>query len=189
MSPTENCWRVFPNQLCVCLLLFGEAGFLIVVSRPNQLTLSILRYRLWDIDFFIRRTLIYSAVTATLAVIYFVIVYLFSDLFGEMIGTSSQIVRVIATLLIAILFNPLRQRIQRDIDRLFYRQRYNSEQVLAAFGERLGSEVDLDEIRADLLNVVAEVLQPQSVSLWLVKQPAQSEVQADQEAQADEILI
>lgn len=183
--------RFFPNSpAAFAFSLFGEAGFLIVVSLvPISFTLSILRYRLWDIDFFIRRTLIYSAVTATLAVIYFAIVYLFSGIFGEMIGTSSQTVRVIAIFLIAILFNPLRQRIQRDIDRLFYRQRYNAEQVLAEFGERLGSEVDLDEIRADLLNVVAEVLQPQSVSLWLVKPPAQSEVQADQEAPADEILI
>lgn len=183
--------RYFPNSPAAFVFtLFGGVGFLMVVSTvPISFTLSILRYRLWDIDFFIRRTLIYSALTATLVVIYFGIVYLFSDIFEHMTRTSSQTARVIATLLIALLFNPLRQRIQRDIDRLFYRRRYNAEKGLAAFGERLGSEVDLDEIRADLLSVVAEVLQPRSVSLCLVKRPAEGEVRADQDAQDGEILM
>jgi hypothetical protein len=141
---------------------------LCMVSLPVCLGFSILRYRLWDIDLIIRRTLIYSSLTAALALVYLSSVVLLQSLFGTLTGEhQSELVTVISTLAIAALFVPLRRRVQAGIDRLFYRRKYDAERVLAAFSVTLRDEVDLDRLSNSILGVVDETVQPAHVSLWL----------------------
>jgi hypothetical protein len=133
---------------------------------PISVGVAVLRYRLWDIDVIIRRTLVYSTLTVMLALSYFGTVTLV-QLFVGLTGQQSQLSLVASTLLIAALFTPLRRRVQQVIDRRFYRQKYNAEQVLARFAAAARDETDLDEISGQLLGVIAETMQPEHVTLWL----------------------
>jgi len=134
---------------------------------PLSVALSILRYRLWDIDFLIRRTLVYAVLSATLALIYFGLVVLLEGTLRSLVGSSGQVATVISTLVIAALFTPLRRRVQDSIDRRFYRQKYNAEQALAQFAAAARSETDLEALTSQMLNIVQNTMQPEYVSLWL----------------------
>ena len=142
-----------------------ELAFLLI---PITLAVAILRYKLWDIDLIIRRTLIYGALSASLALIYLGGVVLMQSVLSALTGESrSEIVTVVTTLVIAALFTPLRKRIQHDIDRRFYRRKYNAEQALSAFAAQARQVTDLDELTGHVVGVVEQTIQPQHVSLWI----------------------
>lgn len=151
-------------------ILLAEATYdLALLIVPVALGFSILRYRLWEIDLLINRTLVYVTLTAILALIYFACVIFLQNLVNRLTEQAGQspIIIVGSTLAIAALFQPLRRRIQEIIDRRFYRRKYNAARTLAAFNATLRNEVDLNELREHLLAVVQETMQPTHVSLWL----------------------
>jgi hypothetical protein len=128
---------------------------------------AIFRYRLYDIDIIIRRTLVYGTLTATLALLYFSTVVLLQALFVILTGQESSAAVALSTLVIAALFTPMRGRIQDTIDRRFYRKKYDAEKIVAAFSAGLRQEVDIEQLSERVLEVVEETLQPESLSLWL----------------------
>src|SRR5215213_1489750 len=147
------------------------AGFVILiaalVSFPISIGTAIVRYRLYEIDTLINRTLVYALLTAILAALYFGAVVLLQRLFVAFTGEKSTLAVVASTLLIAALFNPLRRRIQSFIDRRFYRRRYDARKTLEAFSVKLRDETNLHALSVDLTSVVRETMQPSHVSLWL----------------------
>ncbi len=155
------------SPLAPLLLWLIAAANLITGLLPLSIGLAILRYRLFDIDVIIRRTLVYSVLTILLGLVFFGGITLLQWLFTSISNQQSTISIVLSTLAIAALFNPLRKQIQEFVDRRFYRRKYNAEQALASFSALAREEVDLEEISGRLLEVVEETVQPESVSLWL----------------------
>jgi hypothetical protein len=150
-------------------LTLGTMGTLAFGFLPIAIGFAILRYRLWDIDILIRRTLIYGLVTATLILTYFILVFVLQRIFSALSGTEQdEFVTVVSTLAIAAMFVPVRNRIQTIIDLHFYRKKYDAQQVLEQFSQTLRNETDLEKLSAGLVQVVQETMQPESVGVWLV---------------------
>ena len=142
---------------------------LTLLGVPLSIAIAILRYRLWDIDSIINRTLVYGLLSGILGALYAGLIIGLESLAGAIIGQTLQrpVVLVISTLAIAALFQPLRTRIQHIIDRRFYRRKYDAARTLATFSTTLRNEVDLATLSEHLVGVVEETMQPVSVSLWL----------------------
>jgi hypothetical protein len=160
-------WEVWDYSLCVAVF-----ALLIV---PVFTYIAILKYRLYDIDVVMNRTLVYGSLTLMLALVYVGGITTTQALFGALTGQEEQpqLAIVISTLLIAALFTPLRRRIQSFIDRRFYRRKYDVAKTLEAFSAKLRDETDLDALSDDLVGVVRETMQPAHVSLWLRPETAQ----------------
>ena len=156
-----------PNTLVYSI--FGMAYPLVLLSFPVTVGIAVLRYRLYDIDVLINRTLVYGTLTILLALVYFGLIIGLGSLVRLFTGQLSQspVVIVASTLVIAALFQPLRHRLQVIIDRRFYRRKYDAARILAAFSVTLRNEVDLNQLREELVAVVQETMQPSHVSLWL----------------------
>jgi hypothetical protein len=157
-----------PGALYPVDLFFGVPNALAFAAIPVAAGIAILKYRLYDIEVIIRRTLVYSALTALLALAYFGSVVVLQNTLGAFTGQrESTLVTVLSTLVIAALFVPLRNWLQAAIDRRFYRRKYDAARTLAQFGASLRDEVNLDVLLANLLASVDETMQPEMVSLWL----------------------
>jgi hypothetical protein len=146
----------------------GSLTFIVpLAGLPIAAGVAILKYRLYDIDLIINRTLVYGALTIMLAAGYFGSIVVLQRLFVLLTGRQSTLAVVASTLLIAALFNPLRRRIQGFIDRRFYRRKYDARKTLEAFSTKLRDETNLQALNNELVGVVRETVQPAHVSLWL----------------------
>jgi hypothetical protein len=161
------------STLVIAFLIFFYG--LLGASPAVAIGIAILRYRLWDIDVIINRTLVYGSLTILLVGLYVGLILALQVLVRAVTGNISQqpLVLVASTLVIAALFQPLRRRIQNVIDRRFYRRKYDARRTIANFSATLRGEVDLTELSERLVAVVEETMQPAHVSLWL-RQPGQS---------------
>jgi hypothetical protein len=165
--------------LGIIMIVFGLPGFaddqgrvssflfnLLIAGFPIAVGMAILKYRLYDIDIIINRTLVYGALTAFLALVYIGCIVLLRQFLSPLTG-SSDLAIVVSTLAIAALFSPLRRRIQNLIDRRFYRRKYDATKVLASFATTARDETDLERLTAEIVSVVDDTMQPEFVGLWL----------------------
>ena len=150
------------------LQMVGHVPALVgIVGVPTAVGIAITRYRLYEIDILINRTLVYGLLTATLVALYFGVILVLQRLFVVLTGEKSTLAVVASTLLIAALFTPFRRRIQRVVDRRFYRRKYDARKTLEAFSAHLRNDTDLETLSDELVGVVRETMQPAHVSLWL----------------------
>jgi hypothetical protein len=159
------------------LNLLTIAALLSFVTIPIAVGFAVLKYRLYEIDLIINRTLVYGSLTVTLVALYFGGIVVLQRLFVLLTGQQSTLAVVASTLLIAALFTPLRRRIQGFIDRRFYRRKYDARKTLEAFSARLRDETDLQAVSDDLVGVVRETMQPAHVSIWLRPDAASRDAQ------------
>jgi hypothetical protein len=158
-----------PLTLIVTRLITVTVVLLALSFMGVSFAVAILRFRLWDIDLIIRRTVVYGALTLTLLGIYFASVVLLQQIALQLSAERSPLAVILSTLVIAALFSPLRRRIQTDIDRRFYRRKYDAALTMSNFAAMARQEVDLERLSARLVEIVEETLQPEHVSLWLKK--------------------
>ena len=147
--------------------LFSGQYWLALLTFPVALVISILRFRLWEIDVLIRKTLVYTLITSLLALVYFGTVLVLESLLRWITGASSALVVVLSTLAITLLFAPVRRAAQEIVDRRFYRPRYNAVHAAERFTSALREEVDLERITGELARVVDDTLQPEQVAVWV----------------------
>jgi hypothetical protein len=149
-------------------IVLSAIGFAAIIPLYLAAGIAVLRYRLYDIDVIIRRTLQYTLLTGFMALVYFGGVILLQSIFDVFTGQAdSPLVTVISTLVIAALFNPLRRRVQDLIDQRFYRKKYDTEIMLQAFAQSVRNETDLDTLTAELAQLAQETMQPALFSVWL----------------------
>ena len=154
-SPTIQFW-----------VIYSTFGSMMISFLPLSVAFAVFRYRLWDIDLIIRRTLVYGVLTGLLGLVYFGSVVLLRQLLGGVVGKSSVAI-VLSTLLIFFLFSPLRRALQAGIDRRFFRRKYDAVRALAEFSAVARDEVQLEAISSKLVAVVGETIQPERLSLWM----------------------
>ena len=161
-------WSTYVSIAIIAIALLG---------LPILTGVAIVKHRLYDVDLVINRTLVYGTLTVMLAIVYFGGVATTQAVFRTITGQERlpQLAVVASTLAIAALFDPLRRRVQRFIDRRFYRRKYDARETLEAFSSRLRNETDLDALNADLLELVRETMQPAHVSMWLRPEPTADE--------------
>jgi hypothetical protein len=170
---SEPLGLVWLGGVAYALVLIGLVGI------PISMGIAITRYKLYDIDLLINRTLVYGSLTAMLVALYFGGIVVLQRVFVLLTGQQSTLAVVASTLLIAALFTPLRRRIQSFIDRRFYRRKYDARKTLEAFSATLRDEADLEALNNDLVGVVRETMQPAHVSLWLRPDTVPKGEQAD----------
>lgn len=146
---------------------FGFLFLLSALAIPAAVAIAILRYRLYDIDVIIRKTLLYAVLSGLLAIVYFSAVIVLQWLVGRTAVSQSPLIIVLSTLLIAALFAPLRDRIQHALDRRFYREKVDRQQVLARFAQTARDEVSLAALEAEVVRVVQETMQPVRTGVWM----------------------
>ncbi|HEX2350092.1 MAG TPA: hypothetical protein VHI51_16770 [Ktedonobacterales bacterium] len=172
------------------LTALGNVLFAVgITALPLGVGIGVLRYRLYDIDILIKRTLVYGSLTAILAALYFGLVIGAQQLTHQFTGHDNPqqpVVIVLTTLLIAALFTPLRARLQRWIDRRFDRSHYDAAKTLAAFSASLRSEINAQQLHDHLLDVVEETMRPSSVTLWLRPASGRSQYAAQPHTHAEE---
>jgi hypothetical protein len=160
------------GQVPLWLLVLQDAVVFSFCLIPLAIGAAVLRYRLYDIDVIVRRTVVYAALVAVLAGLYVAAVSALGFAGRELTGQSGAV--TISTLLVAVSFQPLRRRIQSAVDHRFYRGRYDAQVAVATFSGRLRSEIDLESLTGELLHLVDETLQPSQTTLWLrPAEPAQ----------------
>jgi hypothetical protein len=145
--------------------IIGNSFFTLLL--PLALGLAVFRDKLYNIDILIKRTLAYGLLTIILLLMYLTLVFIGQNLLVSALGLHDTVVLVVSTLIVAVLFQPLRQRVQWFVDQRFYRKQYNAEKTLASFSALLHEEVDLEQLQTRLLGVIEETIQPAHVSLWL----------------------
>jgi hypothetical protein len=147
--------------------LLQQASLVSFTAVPIAVGFAVLKYRLYDIDLLINRTIVYGSLTAMLVALYFGGIVLSQRVFVSLTDQQSTLAVVASTLAIAALFNPLRRLIQGFVDRRFYRRKYDARKTLEAFSASLREETDLEALSAEVVGVVRESMQPAYVSLWL----------------------
>jgi hypothetical protein len=162
-EPLELVWL---GGVAYILVLIGLVGI------PISMGIAITRYRLYDIDLLMNRTLVYGSLTAMLVALYFGGIVVLQTLIVALTGQQSTLAVVASTLAIAALFVPLRRRVQGFVDRRFYRRKYDARKTLEAFSAKLRDETDLEALNSELVGVVRETMQPAHVSMWLRPDPA-----------------
>jgi hypothetical protein len=154
-------WPDGSLQTRIAIIGLGFSAF------PAATGIAILRHRLYDIDLVVNRTVVYSALVASLAALYFGGVYVAQAALRSVSGESSTLAVTASTLLVAVMFQPLRRRIQRAVDRRFYRSRYDAGRTLEALAWRLRRRVDIESLTGEVLETVHDTLHPAHVTLWL----------------------
>ena len=177
MFPSEESWFAPGSPLWLDLLSYAALASFTAI--PIAVGFAVLKYRLYNIDLLINRTLVYGSLTAMLVALYFGSIVMLQRLFVVLTGERTTLAVVASTLVIAALFNPLRRRIQSFIDRRFYRSKYDARKTLEAFSAKLREETDLEALNAELVGVVRETMQPAHVSLWLRPDTPRKGAQAD----------